>query len=289
MKIVISGSEGFIGSRLKDSFKENSDIELVLLDIQKGHDLTIMETLPQLTTFDVFIHLAGLSFVPDSFRNPKQFYNTNINSTINALELCREHNAKMIFISSYVYGEPDYLPIDESHPRKAFNPYAQSKIIGEELCEGYNRDFDVPCIVLRPFNIYGVGQNETSLLPSIISQIKSGDKIIQLKDPKPRRDFVYIDDVVEAIKLCALKINHFGTDIRYYNIASGKSISVYELTELITSNVDTSTKLCFKFADEEKRKNEVNETVGSFKRINGDFGWKPLISLNEGLKKLLSY
>jgi len=287
MKIVISGSSGFLGHHLVNAFNENTDIELVLLDIQKGHDLTKMETLPELTRFDVFIHLAGLSFVPDSFRNPKQFYNININSTLNALELCREHNAKMIFISSYVYGEPDYLPIDEAHPLEAFNPYGQSKIIGEKLCEGYNRDFNVPCVVMRPFNIYGVGQNKKSLLPSIISQIKSGDKIIQLKDPNPRRDFVYVDDVVNAIKLCALTINDFGSDIRYYNIASGQSISVYELTELITSLLDASENLVFEFASEEKRKNEVNDTVGNFKRINDDIGWRPLTSLNEGLKKLL--
>ena len=91
----------------------------------------------------------------------------------------------MIYLSSYVYGSPDYLPIDEAHPVKAFNPYAQSKVICEQICKGYSRDFKVPVIVFRPFNIYGPGQNEDFLIPKMIRHAKHGR--IEIRDARQER------------------------------------------------------------------------------------------------------
>jgi UDP-glucose 4-epimerase len=287
MKIVISGSEGFIGKRLKTAFQSNCDDEIISLDIINGHDLCKADTLNNIKPFDVFIHLAGLSYVPDSFRTPKKFYDVNISSTLNVLELCRKFKAKMIFISSYVYGNPEYLPIDENHPLKAFNPYAQSKIIGEQLCEGYYRDFGVGCIILRPFNIYGDGQNKSFILPSIVNQIKSGKKLIKLMDPDPRRDYIHVDDVVRAIQLCSNHIKETDGQLSQYNVASGKSYSVREVTELIASFGVRLKEIQFEFTPQEVRKNEVNETLGSYGKINCEIGWKPEISLAEGLKNWL--
>lgn len=289
MKIIISGSEGFLGKRLRNELiKKNADVEVVGLDIVNGYDLCKIETLDDIPSFDLFIHLAALSYVPDSFKYPKRFYDVNINGTLNALELCRKHNAKMIFISSYVYGNPEYLPIDENHPLKAFNPYAQSKIIGEKLCEGYYRDFGVGCTILRPFNIYGEGQNGSFLLPSIINQIKLGEKEIKLMDPNPRRDFIHIHDVVRAIVMSVESLHKSEPKLNQYNIAFGKSYSVREITELILS-IDTELqKVKFTFNTENIRKNEVNETVGSNDRIKKEIGWEPSISLKNGLKEWLS-
>ena len=287
MKIVISGSEGFIGKRLKRVFQENYDFEIEYLDIVNGHDLCRFETIQNIGPCDVFIHLAALSYVPDSFKNPRKFYHVNICSTLNALEFCRLQNARMLFISSYVYGKPEYLPIDEKHPLNAFNPYAQTKIICEKLCEGYNRDFGLTCTVLRPFNIYGEGQNKSFLLPSIISQIKSGGKTIKLMDPSPRRDFIHVDDVVKAIELFTKNLTDVENHLQFYNIASGKSHSVLELTEIIKTFGDPFNKIKFEFTPQEVRKNEVNETVGSYQKIKKEIGWEPSVSIEDGLKRLL--
>lgn len=287
MKIVISGSEGFIGKKLKTAFQKNCTDKIDYLDIVNGHDLCDPETIMNIGPFDIFIHLAAISYVPDSFKNPKYFYDVNINSTLNVLELCREYKAKIIYISSYVYGEPEYLPIDENHPLKAFNPYAQTKIIGEMLCEGYYRDFGVGCTILRPFNIYGEGQNESFFLPSIVSQVKSGKKKIRLMDPNPRRDFIHVDDVVNAIKLCSTKIKEDTNKLQYYNVASGKSYSALELTEIIKKVGVGFHKIKFEFANE-VRKNEVNETIGSYEKLKKEIGWEPLVSIEDGLKKWLS-
>ena len=142
MKILITGHSGFIGSYLQKKL-EKTEHELILVDIANGTNICDWQQVKQYEGMDVIVHLANLSFVPSSYEQPKRFYETNYLSTLNMLELCRLNNAKMVFFSSYIYGHPQYQPIDENHPTQAFNPYAQTKVICESLCEGYNRDFKI--------------------------------------------------------------------------------------------------------------------------------------------------
>ena len=169
--IIISGSSGFIGKNLINLISQTNKYQIITLDINNGIDLTQNEQLLSLPPFDIFIHLANLLYVPASYQNPAVFYRVNYLTTLNALELCRKNNAKMIYISSYLYGNPKYLPIDENHPINPTNPYAQSKYICEKLCEGYYRDFKIKTIILRPFNIYGIGQKGDLLIPEIITPV----------------------------------------------------------------------------------------------------------------------
>jgi len=195
MKIAITGSRGFVGSFLSKRLIE-LNFDIVEIDLEVGYDITNWDSISTVENFDLLIHLAAKSYVPDSLKNPVEFYKTNILGTINALEMCRKLDVKIIFASSYVYGTPQYLPIDENHPVEAFNPYSQSKLIGEDLCRSYSRDFNVPAIILRPFNIYGKGQSSDFLVPLILNQAEKG--IVKLKDSRPKRDFIYIEDVVDA-------------------------------------------------------------------------------------------
>jgi UDP-glucose 4-epimerase len=284
MKILLTGSSGFIGKKIIKELEENHSF--IKLDLEEGFDLTKWGDISNIKDFDICIHTAAKSYVPASFKEPQKFYFNNVNSTLNCLELCRINNAKMLYISSYVYGIPEYLPIDENHILKAFNPYAQTKIICEKLCEGYYRDFNIPCTILRPFNIYGPGQDKTFLLSKISDQIKSGRMRIELKNPRPRRDFVYINDVVAAIKLATFDLYSGSINYKTYNICSGKSYSVYEITKIIHSLDFQYRNIKFLF-DEATRKNEVLETLGSYKKINHDLGWKPSITIKEGISKLL--
>lgn len=283
MKIAITGSSGFIGKHLINLLITNySGIQIIEIDISKGIDITDANSLSTVPEFDYVIHLAGKSFVPDSFINPQNFYYTNVIGTLNILELCRKFKAKIIFFSSYVYGAPEYLPIDEEHPLKAFNPYAQSKILCEGLCEGYHRDFNIPTLIFRPFNIYGPDQNESFLIPWILKQINSGEFEINLKDSRPRRDFIYITDVVRAIERALFTPFEF----LKLNIASGESISVENLTKIV-SGVYRNKNLKFNFDTSEIRKNEVLDTIGSTKRIKEVLNWEPSITLEKGIKLYL--
>lgn len=284
MKIVISGSNGFIGKKLVRDIKNAlPNITIIEIDRRSAINVLDIEQLNTIDSFDLVVHLAAKTYVPDSFIDPYTFYHTNILSTLNFLELCRKRRAKLIYISSYVYGLPNYLPVDENHPSKAFNPYGQSKLICENLCEGYNRDFGVPVIVFRPFNVYGDGQNKDFLIPSIFEQIKNGSSDILLKDPDPKRDFVHVKDVVGAIiKAIEKDFNDFQT----LNICSGESYSVEEITIIV--NKYLKKKVLFKFNTSTKRKNEVNDTKGDRKKIENYLNWVPSLKLEEGIRLLVN-
>ena len=154
MIVVVTGSSGFIGSRLVKKLKRLNH-NVIEIDIQNGFDIMDFKQLKTIKKFDVCVHLAGLTFVPLSYEKPHDFFSLNVNGLINCIELCKIHNAKMVFSSSYVYGEPKYLPIDEKHPVVGFNPYAETKLIGETICRAYNKYFGIKSIILRPSNIYG--------------------------------------------------------------------------------------------------------------------------------------
>jgi UDP-glucose 4-epimerase len=197
------------------------------------------------------------------------------------LELCRLNNAKFIFVSSYVYGVPNYLPIDEKHNVNAFNPYAHTKLIGEQICEGYHNDFSVPVIILRPFNIFGKGQNEQFLIPSILKQASTGR--ILLKDPRPKRDFLYIDDFLNVF-LCLLEFSSENLEI--FNIGSGRSYSIENIVSQVQLLYGSEIKVQF---TGETRKNEVLETSADITKANSLLGWEPIYDLSDGIKEILKY
>lgn len=280
MKILITGYSGFIGGYLQKRL-ENSEHELILVDIANGVDICDWDQLKDIGEVDVIVHLANLSFVPTSYENPKRFYETNYLSTLNMLELCRLKNARMIFFSSYVYGHPEYQPIDEQHPIQAFNPYAQTKVICESLCQGYNRDFKVPVTIFRPFNIYGVGQNPDFLIPSIIQQAKSGK--ITVKDDRPKRDYIHVSDIVEAI-VAAIQNNTTENNINIYNLGTGVSLSVKEIVDIVRGFFNTEIDyLC----TNEFRPNDVMDTIADISKIKNNLHWSPQVSIRDGLKKML--
>lgn len=279
MKIVVTGSSGFVGSYLVKKLIEIGE-DVTCLDIRNGIDVTNWEQVKDIGKFDLLIHLAAKSYVPDSYKFPRDFYYTNIIGTLNVLELCRIHGAKMIFTSSYIYGNPQYLPIDEKHPISAFNPYSQTKIIGEELCKGYHRDFGMPIVILRPFNVYGIGQNENFLVPSIIKQSKSGK--ILLRDPNPSRDMVFIDDMVEAY-IKAIRCRQISFEV--FNIGSGVSFSVKEIAEMIASNFLKNITIRF---TGERRENDIMVTVADISKAKDRLAWKPLTDLGTGIRKMIN-
>ena len=278
MKIAVAGSDGFVGKHVCSQL-ELSGHKIFRIDVAQGFDLSKLEAVEDIPAVDCFIHLANLVYVPGSYENPALYYRVNYMTTLNALEVCRKYMARMVYISSYVYGPPQYLPVDENHPICPFNPYAQTKVICEKLCEGYHRDFGVKCSVVRPFNLYGVGQKGKLLIPEIIGQLKDGKEEIRLKDPSPRRDYINVVDVAKAICTCAMSDEEYGV----YNACSGKSVSVKGITEIINKHLQKNVHFVFSASD---RPNEVDETRGSCEKLKG-LGWQPTISFEDGIKEIL--
>ena len=279
MKILITGYSGFIGTYLQKRLKQTQH-ELVLADITNGIDICDWQQVKRFEGIDIVIHLANLSFIPASYNEPKKFYETNYLSTLNMLELCRLQSAKMIYFSSYMYGHPQYQPIDENHPIQAYNPYSQTKVICESLCEGYNRDFKVPITIFRPFNIYGKGQNPEFLIPSIIQQAQNGKIII--KDDRPKRDYIHVEDIVEAI---IAAIDNQTDKFEKFNLGTGKSYSVKEIIEIVRGFFNSDIEY---ICTHEIRENEVLNTVADISKVKNELHWQPKISIQDGLKKMLS-
>jgi UDP-glucose 4-epimerase len=277
VRIVVTGHTGFVGKHLLRDLEEHG-WEVIGLSRSGGKDVTQKSSFEDLGRFDVLIHLAAQSFVPSSFREPERFYYDNFIGTLNCLEACRSVNARMIFLSSYVYGQPQFLPITEAHPVVPSNPYMQSKHLGEQLCEAYHRDFKVPVCIIRPFNIYGKGQEGHFLIPTIINQIPTGE--IRLKDPRPKRDFVHVEDLCQAI----IRLLNADNDFSIYNIGSGESVSIGEIIDILKSNflIDAGKV----FFSHEERTNEVLETRADISKACKDLGWKPTRNFAEELVKI---
>ena len=187
--------------------------------------------------------------------------------------------SKVIFFSTYVYGNPEYLPIDENHLTSPLNPYTQSKLISEDLCMAYNRDFDIPITIFRPFNIYGAGQSSFFFIPTIVNQLDN--EIIELNDSRPKRDFIHIDDVVEAVYL-AIASNE--NQAKIFNLGSGISTSVEEIVNLIIRISRSKSYVNF---SEKIRQGEILDTVADISKIKKELKWQPQVSLEVGIKSTI--
>jgi nucleoside-diphosphate-sugar epimerase len=195
---------------------------------------------------------------------------------VNVLELCRVNSCSLTYISSYVYGAPQYLPVDEKHPISPASPYNHSKLVAEEICKYYARTFNFPVAVLRPINIYGPGQSKNFLIPTIIRQVldHSREKI-EVMDLRPKRDYLYIDDFVEAL-MVTMQIDGF----EVFNLGSGYSVSVENLISVILQQANIKKPY---FAKNIERKNEVWDVFSDISKIKHLLSWQPEVTLEKGI------
>jgi GDP-4-dehydro-6-deoxy-D-mannose reductase len=278
-KILVTGSTGFIGKQLISRFN-SSQFEIINLDHSHG-EISDQFTWVSLPRVDIVIHLAAKTFVPDSWINPQDFLKVNFQGTACALEYCRKHNAKLIFLSSYVYGEPKFLPIPESAEIKATNPYGLSKILAEELCEFYTTLYNLDVTILRPFNVYGPGQNSNFLIPFIIQQAMYGKKII-VKDLEPKRDYIYVDDLVNFIFEA---VNARLKGINIFNVGTGVSHSVGEIITFVQNLLGTDLDI---ESSNQRRNSEVMDTKADMTKAYTILKFIPSWSLQKGLQTIIS-
>lgn len=253
---------------------------MVIADRRSGVDVTRWDDVQRLEKVEAVCHLAGLG---GNEIGREEAQTVNWLGTLNLLEYCRTKGVGMlVFASSYVYGPPRFLPVDEKHPLLGRGHYTQSKIQAEELCRRYALAHGLKAIMLRVFNAYGPGQRGRMLIPSILSQVVSQGEVV-LRDPRPRRDFVYVDDVVQAFVL-ASRCAHSG--FRAYNVASGKSISVEEVVRIVEDVWRRPLRV--KYIGQE-RENEVMDSKGSNILIGEELGWEPTVPFREGIRRTLEW
>ena len=281
---AVTGSSGFIGKHLVHTLKNSGIDVLEISRTSSSIDVTDWEQLQKVPAQDVVFHLAGITNIQEAFTQPRDVYFTNYVGTLNMLEWCRIHDIeKMVYVSTFVYGVPQYLPVDEKHPTAPNNPYSQSKLMGEELCEAYCRDHGLNVTILRLFNIYGPRQTGNFLVPQILRQLSSGEVV--LGDPSPKRDFLYISDVVNAL-VAASESDMDGCNV--YNIGSGESYPAGEVADMLADIYfeQTGKNVSIKYTYG-KRKSEIADTIANIDKAKKDLQWIPQVDIRTGLSMTL--
>jgi len=275
-KILITGGNGFIGKNAqKYLVGKGYNVEAPPsdeLNILKQEDWEKWEG----KEISHVLHLAGKTFVPDSWAEPEDFFQTNVMGALQAIRFCRKAQVGMTYISAYIYGQPQTIPLPETAEVKPDNPYAKSKHMGEELCEFFSGNFGMDITVLRLFNVYGPGQKKNFLIPYVLSQALDSGDIIVVQDEKPKRDFVYINDVCHAMELSIQNTSGF----HIFNVGSGVSFSVREIIDKVQEAAHTEKRV---YSYKNKRKNELDDVIADIRKIKKEWGWEPQMTLDAGI------
>ena len=304
-KILVTGADGFIGSHLVEKLIDlNYEVKAFCiynsqgswgwldsinqskkeyLDVFLGDIRDSICVKEAMRNCDTVFHLAALISIPYSYISPKSYIDTNINGTLNIVQAARELGIKRIIhtSTSETYGNAQYVPINEEHPLVGQSPYAASKIGADQIALSYWRSFNTPISVLRPFNTYGPRQSARAVIPTIISQIASGKKIIKLGALTPTRDFNYVEDTCSAFIELAKCKKAIGKVI---NAASNFEISIGDTARLIGELMNVDIEII----EEEKRlrpsNSELIRLFGDNTKIKSMTNWVPKYSGLNGFK-----
>lgn len=303
LKVLVTGGAGFIGSHLVDKLASNGCGVVVLDDLCSGGKENIMDHLLEgrveflegsildetaveraIQGVDAVVHLAAIVSVPFSVSNPKLTYEVNVDGTRLLMDQCvASHVERFILVSSCaVYGEPQYVPTDELHPVNPLSAYAESKLEAERTCIEESELDDLERIVLRLFNVYGSRQASNGYAGVISSFTECLARAMPLTiygDGLQTRDFVHVSDVVEAIWLALTKAEVEGI----LNVASGRSIEIRELAELMTELAGVDLSLVF----EKPRNGDIRHSHGDYTRAWKMLAYRPETELEDGLNRLL--
>jgi dTDP-glucose 4,6-dehydratase len=313
-KILITGASGFIGSHLTEKLVnlgyfvrvivpynvENSWGWLDYLDtkIKKNLEVISGDICDQdlinksVKDVDVVFHLAALISIPYSYISPRSYVSVNITGTLNLLEAARTHSVELIVntSTSEVYGSSQYSPIDELHPLNAQSPYAASKIAADQLCLSYNKSFNLPVTIIRPFNTFGPRQSLRAAIPTMITQVIINEKEINLGNLISKRDFSYVDDTVMGFVSCLSNKKCIGEVI---NLGSGYDFSMQEVLLIIEDILNKKLKVNVDQKRIRPEKSEVNHLLSNNTKAKELLNWEPQFKgkkgFEEGIRKTIEW
>ena len=307
-KILVTGADGFIGSHLTEvlsakgykvkalsqhnSFNNwgwleqincKNDIEILSGDIR---DPNYCKTITK--DVEIIFHLAALIAIPYSYLAPDSYIETNIKGTLNICQAAKENGiSRLIHTStSEVYGTAKYVPIDEKHPLQPQSPYSATKIAADAMAMSFYNSFDLPVTIARPFNTYGPRQSARAVIPTIITQIASGKKEIQLGDPSPTRDFNYVEDCCRGFVMLAESEKTIGETV---NIGSNTEISIGDTFNLIKELMSSDVTLVNDEQRKRPKKSEVFRLWCDNKKIKELTSYEPKVDIQNGLKKTIDW
>jgi NAD dependent epimerase/dehydratase len=307
--ILVTGADGFIGSHLTEvlvrqgykvrafvyynSFNswgwlDNCDedvkgnFEVFAGDIRDPHGVK-----EAMKGCEAVLHLAALIAIPFSYHSPDSYVDTNIKGTLNVLQAARELGVKRVIhtSTSEVYGTAQFVPITEKHPLQGQSPYSATKIAADQLAHSFYSSFDLPVVIIRPFNTYGPRQSARAVIPTIITQIANGARTIKLGATTPTRDFSYVQDTVSGFIAALTSDAGLGEVI---NLGSNFEISIGNTAQLITETMGATIEIITDEVRIRPENSEVERLWADNTKAKDIFNWRPAYAGQDGFKRGLT-
>ena len=306
-KVLVTGAAGFIGSHLVERLVElgtdtralvrytssgsrgwldasgtGEHVEVFAADICDG---TVVER--AIDGVDTVFHLAALIGIPYSYVAPPSYVRTNVEGTLTVLEAARRAGVRRVVhtSTSEVYGTARSVPMREDHPLQTQSPYAATKASADLLATAYHRTFGLGVTIVRPFNTYGPRQSNRAVIPTIITQALSGTEI-KLGHLDPTRDFTYIDDTVDGFLRAGLADGVAGET---FNLGSGAEISIAQLAAKVQQILGTRLPVVSETSRVRPDTSEVERLYADASRAASMLGWRPRVSLDDGLTRTIAW
>ncbi|MDI3257365.1 MAG: GDP-mannose 4,6-dehydratase [Kyrpidia sp.] len=309
VQVFVTGAAGFIGSHVTESLvrrgarvrpfiRYNSTRHLGWLahlapDVQKELDVVAGDLCDSEAVYramrgtDMVFHLGALISIPYSYAHPREVVETNVIGTLNVLTAARNAGVRRVIhtSTSEVYGTAQYVPIDEHHPLQGQSPYSASKIAADKLAESFFCSYELPVVTVRPFNAYGPRQSLRAVIPTILVQALTRDRI-QLGDLSTKRDFTFVEDTAAGF-VRAAEVDHAVGEV--FNIGSGREIRIGDLVREVLSITGRPLPV-------EQDTRRLRPTRSEVRRLRADaskaeriLGWRPQVELREGLARTLAW
>lgn len=308
-KVLVTGSEGFIGSHLVETLvrqghdvrafvlynsfdnrgwledlspEVQSSIEIVFGDVRDSNSVR-----QAMNGCDIVFHLAALIGIPYSYAAPESYVDVNVKGTLHILQAARDLGVERVVhtSTSETYGSAQYVPIDEHHPLVGQSPYSASKIAADQIAYSFWSSFQVPVSIVRPFNTYGPRQSTRAVIPTIITQIASGSQSIDLGNGSPTRDFSFVGDTVDGFITIANSDSAVGEVL---NLGSGFEISISDTFDLISELMGSSATINMDLKRLRPDSSEVTRLYADNSKTQEMTGWQPSYAGLDGFRRGLA-
>ena len=305
--MLVTGADGFIGSHLTEMLLEEGykvralsqynsfnnwgwleglnqpNLEVVTGDVRDPHYCKHISR-----DVDTIFHLAALIAIPYSYIAPDSYVDTNVKGTLNICQAAKENGVRRVLVTSTseVYGTAQYVPIDEKHPKQPQSPYSATKIGADAMAMSFYNAFELPVVIVRPFNTYGPRQSARAIIPTIITQIANGATEIKLGDLTPTRDFNFVKDTCRGFIQLADCDDAIGQEV---NVCSNYEISMRDTLNLIAEIMGKKVNFVEDTQRLRPKNSEVFRLWGDNTKIKGLTGFEPQYDIRRGLEETIKW